>query len=268
MTANEERVRRHDVGGTHNLRDVGGYRAATGTTRWGRLYRSEALHRIDEPGREQFAALGIRQIIDLRDDYEVELAPSRIDGLEITVHRIPVFARKVAVPETGTLADAYEKMIDEHAATLVRAVQVIADAEGDTVLVHCMAGKDRTGLVIALTLLAAGVDRADVVDDYAATEVNLRGEWMDRARADLVASGREVSAHFNDLFGSPAALLDRTIDRIEERHGSVLEYLRASGLDDDSIGRLRAALIEPADTGSTPAAPSAPATEGPHVPNR
>lgn len=166
------------------------------------------------------------------------------------MHHLPIFEgaapEKLALFE-ATLAGVYEQMIDQHAGNLVRAIRVIADSGDEAVLVHCTAGKDRTGMVIALSLLAAGVDRAEVVADYAATEENLRGEWADGMRARITSAGGVVSPDLDALISaSPADLLEQIIDRVEDRHGSVIEYLRSAGLDDASLERLRIALIEPA----------------------
>ncbi|MFP3381581.1 tyrosine-protein phosphatase, partial [Bacillus sp. SIMBA_069] len=80
-----------------------------------------------------------------------------------------------------------------HGTQLATAVRLIADSGEDPVLVHCTAGKDRTGLVVALALLAAGVDREDVVADYAQTADNLAGPWADAMLERMRAAGATVS---------------------------------------------------------------------------
>ncbi|HCM51314.1 MAG TPA: protein-tyrosine-phosphatase, partial [Microbacterium sp.] len=167
------RERRHAVAGLYNLRDTGGYRAAGGTSRWGKLLRSDALHRIDATGRDRLAEIGVAHIIDLRGGDERATAPSAVDGLEVTVHHLPVFDDADPAAQATThvgLVPVYDHIVDERGAQLVDAIRVIIAADDDdAVLVHCTAGKDRTGLVVAFALAAAGVDRDDVVADYAAT---------------------------------------------------------------------------------------------------
>jgi len=192
------RERRHAVAGLYNLRDTGGYRAAGGTSRWGKLLRSDALHRIDATGRDRLAEIGVAHIIDLRGGDERATAPSAVDGLEVTVHHLPVFDDADPAAQATThvgLVPVYDHIVDERGAQLVDAIRVIIAADDDdAVLVHCTAGKDRTGLVVAFALAAAGVDRDDVVADYAATAENLRGEWSDAMTAVFEQRGIELTA--------------------------------------------------------------------------
>jgi protein-tyrosine phosphatase len=241
-------VRRHVTPGVYNLRDTGGYRAATGTSRWGKLFRSDALHLLDDQGRSLLAELGVAHVVDLRGDEEQRTAPSALDGLELRVHHLPVFdeaapASRAAV--TLGLASVYDLMADERGTHLADAIRVIAAAEEDeAVLVHCTAGKDRTGLVIAFALTAAGVDRDDVVADYAQTADNLRGEWAERMLAGYRAGGAEPTPAVVELVtASPADTLGVLLDRIDRQHGSMRGYLTTHGLSAADLDRLTAVLV-------------------------
>ncbi|MCT1639899.1 tyrosine-protein phosphatase [Dietzia cinnamea] len=247
------RERRHAVAGLYNLRDTGGYRAAGGTSRWGKLLRSDALHRIDATGRDRLAEIGVAHIIDLRGGDERATAPSAVDGLEVTVHHLPVFDDADPAAQATThvgLVPVYDHIVDERGAQLVDAIRVIIAADDDdAVLVHCTAGKDRTGLVVAFALAAAGVDRDDVVADYAATAENLRGEWSDAMTAVFEQRGIELTAGMVELITeSPAEVLEALLERIDREHGSISAYLLAHGLTPTELERLTAVLIDPAAT--------------------
>lgn len=247
------RERRHAVAGLYNLRDTGGYRAAGGTSRWGKLLRSDALHRIDATGRDRLAEIGVAHIIDLRGGDERATAPSAVDGLEVTVHHLPVFDDADPAAQATThvgLVPVYDHIVDERGAQLVDAIRVIIAADNDdTVLVHCTAGKDRTGLVVAFALAAAGVDRDDVVADYAATAENLRGEWSDAMTAVFEQRGIELTAGMVELITeSPAEVLEALLERIDREHGSISAYLLAHGLTPTELERLTAVIIDPAAT--------------------
>ena len=247
------RERRHAVAGLYNLRDTGGYRAAGGTTRWGKLLRSDALHRIDATGRDRLAEIGVAHIIDLRGGDERATAPSAVDGLEVTVHHLPVFDDADPAAQATThvgLVPVYDHIVDERGAQLVDAIRVIIAADDDdAVLVHCTAGKDRTGLVVAFALAAAGVDRDDVVADYAATAENLRGEWSDAMTAVFEQRGIELTAGMVELITeSPAEVLEALLERIDREHGSISAYLLAHGLTPTELERLTAVIIDPAAT--------------------
>lgn len=247
------RERRHAVAGLYNLRDTGGYRAAGGTSRWGKLLRSDALHRIDATGRDRLAEIGVAHIIDLRGGDERATAPSAVDGLEVTVHHLPVFDDADPAAQATThvgLVPVYDHIVDERGAQLVDAIRVIIAADDDdAVLVHCTAGKDRTGLVVAFALAAAGVDRDDDVADYAATAENLRGEWSDAMTAVFEQRGIELTAGMVELITeSPAEVLEALLERIDREHGSISAYLLAHGLTPTELERLTAVIIDPAAT--------------------
>ncbi|WP_434317139.1 tyrosine-protein phosphatase [Leifsonia sp. P73] len=183
------------VNGTYNFRDAGGYPVAEGVVRRGKLFRSDGLARLGDEGRQALRDLDVRVVIDLRDDFEVSVLPDDVAGLGLQRLHLPVFEGSGASQSTIgiTLVGLYEKILLQHGDVVVTALREIADTGEEAVVVHCTAGKDRTGIVVALALLAVGVDRDLVVADYAATQANLRGPWLD-AMIDLVRShGVEVT---------------------------------------------------------------------------
>ena len=238
--------RRIAVHGTYNLRDVGGYPAADGRVRPGRLLRSDGLHRLGPEGKRHLRDLGIGVVVDLRDEFEARIMPDDLDGLDVTVVRLPVFEGSGSSQgsEPVALPALYTKIVTQHAGVVVRALREIAAADTG-VLVHCTAGKDRTGIVVALALLAVGVDRRIVVDDYARSEANLRGEWLDGMIALIVEHGGVESPELRILMGgSPADALDAVLDEIERDHGSVRQYLLRSGLTLHDLELLEGALVD------------------------
>jgi protein-tyrosine phosphatase len=244
------------VEGTYNLRSTGGYAVAAGRTiREGKLFRSDGLHALTDVGRTQLALLGVRMIVDLRDHTELQQSPSRLDSLPVDVRHNPIFdAGKVpGAAGTITLQDIYALMINLHAQRLTDAVRLIADSGSDPVLVHCTAGKDRTGIVIALALLAAGVDREQVIRDYEATEHNLAGEWSETMMA-AVAKHPRLGAVGEDLreimTASPAAVLSSTIDLVDHTYGSATGLLTTHGFSLTDLQRLRDVLTIPTPTPS------------------
>jgi protein-tyrosine phosphatase len=284
-------ARLHRVEGTYNLRDTGGYRTSDGATRWGKLLRSDALHQLTDTSRESLADLGIALVIDLRDESELLSAPSQLDGLGLTVVHAPIYPTRTvggaisgagehssaggvqASPADGhasvldglgdvTLRGLYRTMLTDNGNNLARAVQLIARAGDAPVLVHCTAGKDRTGLVVALSLLAVGVSREDVVADYSVTEQNLAGEWVEVMLSRIVEFGVTATPAIRELMSaSPPALIEEAIDLVIAQHGSVENYLLDHGLTHADLDLLRAALVDTGAAGSlttnTPAASAA-----------
>lgn len=231
------------VSGATNFRDVGGLPAGDGRTREGVLYRSGNLVAVDDSGVRTLRQLGIRRVIDLRDDAEVAHAPSRLDDLAIDVQHEPLFLGSVAsfFAKDVSLDDLYAAIVDDSAERVVAVVRGILGAQ--PALVHCTVGKDRTGVAVALMLAAVGVERAAVVDDYARTEALLPAERNAPIVAYLRAHHPDAP-HLLDLATrSPAPVMSGLLDDLRERFGSPAEYLRAQGMGDDEIAELRRVLI-------------------------
>ncbi|MCC2309372.1 tyrosine-protein phosphatase [Cellulomonas chengniuliangii] len=201
--------------GFANLRDVGGYRiGATATARWRSLLRADMPH---EPvDLRALADVPVGTVIDLREDDEALETASVFVERGFHVVRRPVFGGTAEsfVSRRVRLTELYTHVVTACAPGLTDAVRAIADAEASSaVLVHCTAGKDRTGLTVALALRAVGVDRRDVVSDYVATEARLRGPWRDRRLAELEEHhGADLSGSSQLLFGSPGHAFDHALD--------------------------------------------------------
>jgi protein-tyrosine phosphatase len=237
------------VAGTYNFRDVGGYPADGGTVRSGKLFRSDGLHSIGEDGKAKLRELGVKFIVDLRDDFEIEAAPDDLDGLDVEVLHLPVFEGSGASQATigATIADLYAKIVLQHTDVVAKALREIADTRDAGVVVHCTAGKDRTGIVVALALLAVGVDRQTVVADYAQTEGNLQGAWLEKMLELVKSHGVEVTPDIRVIMGgSPPEALEGVLDLIDRERGGLHQYLLDAGLDELELAKLRSALVEPA----------------------
>jgi protein-tyrosine phosphatase len=255
------------IGTTQNLRDLGGTPAGD----WlvvarGRVYRSEALVRpgttalcaVWEPTHTRlYGELGLRTVLDLRARAETARAPSAWpDATSAAYVALPM--DEGAEGDTNFVAEiraglrtrfTADDLADFYASTLRRrgpdfgaGLRVIADAARLPALVHCAAGKDRTGLLIALLLEALGVSRPVVVADYALTGV-LRPDRV-RAYAHLFTESGVELADIAMLFDSPAAAMEAALAGLDEEYGSVLAYLeRECGLSPDELASLRTNLL-------------------------
>lgn len=232
---------------TFNFRDVGGYPGHDGrTVRRGRLYRSDSLHRLNENDRDAFAAIGIRTVIDLRRPHEVE-RDGRVPSYQgLTYRNIhPEHAEWGEQPYregdslARYLADRYAALAQTGTGGLAEAIGLIADSANAPVVVHCVAGKDRTGIVCALTLAVLGVDDTDIVADYAlSTEASARfSAWL---AANNVVVG-DVPAPF---LASPAETMELFLAELREGYGSVEGYLRHAGVTDAQLTTLRDHLLD------------------------
>lgn len=236
-----------DIEGTHNFRDVGGYPAGTSVTRSGQLFRSDALARITPAGAVALHALGIGVVIDLRSRMEAAQDRSVHPLPEALIVRVPIHGgSRTSIVEDGhfSLESLYRQVLLDSAWSLTAAVSMIAESGNRPVLVHCTAGKDRTGLVVALTLEAVGVERSAVIADYTQSALNLDGEWVDRAVTSLLSRGVPISPRlFEVLGGAPDHAMSRILEWLDKQYGSVVEFLFAHGMSEDAVDSLRYKLV-------------------------
>ncbi|GAA0225175.1 tyrosine-protein phosphatase [Cryptosporangium japonicum] len=227
------------VPGTYNVRDAGGYATADGgSVRRGLLIRADGLAGLDDEGRAQLAALGVRTVIDLREDAEVEVAPDALGDLPVTYRHLPAFAGAAAQERPRSLADAYALLVDECGDALAAVVAALAEPGSLPAVVHCTGGKDRTGVVIALVHALLGVGVADIEADYAATARNLSTGFVDKIRATM-PPGEHTDAMLTEMLACPPELIRATLARI----GDAERYLTSHGLPPEAVARLRAALL-------------------------
>lgn len=236
----DEPLTRLDLAGTHNFREV-----APGVLTPGILYRSDALHRLTREGRRTLAQLGIRQVIDLRSPFDRRIGGrDRLRGTGATRLSVPIDgAPRTFDPRSLTLQEIYETVLSRHQSDLGRVIRTVASTDGP-VLVHCTAGKDRTGLVVALILSALDIDRDIILADYSATAANLSGEWTERMLRKLRRFRVPMTDNLLEvLTGSPVTALSGTFEWLDREHGGALAYLEAAGVDDAVRDQLRRALI-------------------------
>ncbi|MFZ4894756.1 tyrosine-protein phosphatase [Plantibacter sp. Mn2098] len=237
------------LAGTANFRDIGGLPTSDGgSTRSGVLYRSDALHRLDDAGRASLAALGVATVVDLRSDAEALAMPNAIDETLLVVrHDLAAGAVGTSIASLPTLDELYRTILRDAGPALADIANVVADPHvaGAAIVIHCTAGKDRTGVATAVLLDAVGVDRAAIVADYARSADNLAGAWADQMLAGIRASGVEPTPDIVTLVtASPAETMARTLLHLDEHYGGAAAYLRAHGVTEDQLGLLAERLVE------------------------
>ena len=232
---------------TFNFRDLGGYPGLDGrTVRWRRLFRSDSLHNIGADEAEAFAALGVRTVVDLRRGFEIERHGRVSDDHGVDYRHLPLdhvdweeIEHPADTPHERWLADRYLNFAEQGTEALAGTLSVIAEEDRAPVVVHCMAGKDRTGVACALTLSLLGVPDRDVAEDYALTTA---------AMAPLTERLREADPDMVDgkdhMFDSPAEAMALFLADLRQLHGSTEAYARSIGVTDDQITALRGHLLD------------------------
>ncbi|BDV31684.1 tyrosine-protein phosphatase [Microbacterium terricola] len=254
--------------GTHNFRDTGGMPlTGGGATRPGVLFRSDALGALTPAGLAALADTPIGVVVDFRTPAERAMAPDLLpDGRPFQVVELSILEGAMsgmaqdlmrsgatdpallaqAMAHLPTLGELYVGMLQHGATAFAEVARLIAASTDDAptaVLVHCTAGKDRTGVATALMLEAVGADRAAVVADYAASETNLAGPWADAMLATVERMGAPLTPGLRELVtGTPAAAIAHALAWIDAEHGGAEGYLRSGGLTDAELAALRARL--------------------------
>lgn len=236
------------VEGASNFRDIGGYPARGGATRHRQLYRSDDLAGLTPRGRDTLNGLGVGFAVDLRTDEEAASFPHEHRAPGIVVYREPIFAGSVTSVLTTsiTLEQLYLDILAESPHRLAATVRHIANSRDTAILVHCRAGKDRTGLAVALALLAVEVDEDAVLADYAATEANLTGAFEEQTVSQALQHGIELTPRIRELvLESPVAAMKTAIHQLHHEYGGASQYLLGNGLEKTNLAHLRTKLIQP-----------------------
>lgn len=229
------------VPGTFNFRDLGGLPAAGGTTRRGLLLRSDALTGLGDDGFQALLDLGVRTAIDLREDNERRLDPPTVTD-DTVVHHRPIFAGAFALEHDAGLPEVYRGVLERCGDRLAGVVGLLAEPGALPAVIFCSAGKDRTGLVSALTLSAVGVPDDVVAEEYARTERVMSGAFRDVIVRRSVSAGLSAQNVAVKL-GSPASLMRETLAGLRATHGGAAGYLRDHGLPAEALDALRSSLV-------------------------
>lgn len=240
--------------GCFNVRDLGGLETASGgRTRRGAVVRADNVRRLTVAGWQAALDHGVRRLVDLRFEGERQDDPSPPDGVEVI--GVSLFGRHDPDAETriaerllgsedaaAVHAGFYTRTLAQRPETVAAAVAAVADADDeDGVLIHCFAGKDRTGIVAALLLSVAGVPDEIVAADYAESGPNMSAlfdGWIAAAGDD---EQRELRRRL--------ALAERetmlaVLDWLSDNSGGAAAYLGEAGLTGGQLALLRARLVE------------------------
>jgi protein-tyrosine phosphatase len=245
----EDSYRHLALPGTYNVRDLGWYPAEGSLrTRSRILFRGDSLHRLDAQGVTQLTALPLRSIIDLRGAPERSQYPTRLGRLDVTVHVIPLVAEREGgeqpLAAEWTLLDSYQATIRTRGAEFVAIARTLAVPGALPCLFHCMAGKDRTGLVAAILLSALGVPDDIVAADFAQSSRFLGAVYHREATKRTLARGVPADMVERVLTTEPS-YIRAILDELRGEYGDTSHYLYANGLEEDELSDLRNVLLEP-----------------------
>jgi len=241
-----------ELDGVHNFRPLPRFPLADGgQLRSGRIYRSGALDLATQTDIAYLSALGLGTILDLR--HPDELLPEGIaHGLRERVRHLSIFPVSSTQEEiiaelngrygVGISPERYLHYLGLGGARFAEAFELFADDANYPILVHCTAGKDRTGVLLALVLEVVGVTHAEIAADYGRSDAAIP-----RLIAFMERTGRKPEGTPEELFRrftTPPEKMTGFLALLGEHHGGAAAYLRNQGVSDATITRVRELLTE------------------------
>ncbi|WP_179038111.1 tyrosine-protein phosphatase [Limnobaculum xujianqingii] len=262
--------------GANNFRDAGGYETEDGLmVRWGKLYRSDHLHRLTDNDLIYLQPLGIRSVVDYRNAKEAAKQPNRLwaddiqsvfytpdassaelaakasndaEKIDFLLQLAKSGDSQLAIDNSGKIMeDQYRDFIHHpDSVDAFRNMLLLLAQSGEwAVNQHCRGGKDRTGFGIALVHLVLGVKKESIYHDYMLTNV-LRAERNSRRMAQYreQTTDPNVLGFLSSMMETRYSYLDASLDEIAQRYGSVERYIRQGlGIDQQTIDCLKAIFL-------------------------
>jgi protein tyrosine/serine phosphatase len=257
-----------DLDGLVNLRDVGGIPTSDGGKIIpGRLLRSDNLQTLTAADVDQLLGLGVTDVIDLRSDYEADReGPGPLVGADVRIHQFSLFrewelgvgetkpdGRPEVLPEEALpwidlepsvelddeVASVYFSYLVDRPDSVLAALRTVAWSPG-AALVHCAAGKDRTGTIVALALSVADAERQAIIDDYAASSERVEGV-VNRLKASPTYADNLRDRPLSSHLSLPETMIS-FLRHIDETFGGVQQMLIKMGWTAEDNEQLRAKL--------------------------
>ncbi|MCC4596506.1 tyrosine-protein phosphatase [Xanthomonas campestris pv. phormiicola] len=239
--------------GAWNARSLAGLRGSHGPVPANAFVRTADLGQVTNADRDALAAAGVTLDIDLRTADEEAHSPDLLaTDPRFAYQRISLMGTErmdlqqmlMAFPDT--LGAAYVQWMDHNQSQFKQVFQRIAAQRDGTVLFHCSAGKDRTGVITALLLDLAGISRADITHNYAISAHYLEGQPKDAAMnaqiMELIKQHPEVGGKMAGLTGTAPENMEMFLSTLHQQYGGAEGYLKAIGVSAAEIAQLKLRL--------------------------
>lgn len=241
-----------ELDGIQNLRELGGYTTRSGKRiRYKRLLRSGNLDQVLSESQTQLLAYGVNHIIDVRDEWEQANYPNVFTETEQIHYQNVPFIGDVhlkddestrIMDEADSLSDTYAFLLENCEPQILSILQAIAQSrKTDCTIVHCVAGKDRTGLIIALVLAALDIPDETIIKDYAYSGMwsdEFEKHWQNEAddEQQIIKCKRDAAA--------TEEIMQKTLLYLQVKYGGINDYLDAIGCDQSLREKLQNQLLD------------------------
>lgn len=244
--------------GSHNTRELGGYKTTDGKSiKWGMLFRSDKLSDISKADQAYLQNLGIKKIIDFRSKEEKaedpDIVPKGISYIEMPISVDGAMRSKIEAVLKGEtnkevksfLIDANKEFVSDYNGVYEDFLKNLIDDDGPA-LFHCTAGKDRAGFAAAITLIALGVSKEDVIKDYMKTN-----QFTEERIEEIIGQIELMTLYQTDaevlrpLLGVEREYIETAFQTAEDEYGSLMNFIRHGlNISDDDLQKLRTKFLE------------------------
>lgn len=244
--------------GSHNTRELGGYKTTDGKTiKWGKLFRSDKLSDISKTDQAYLQNLGIKKIVDFRSEQEKaedpNIIPTGISYVEMPISVDGAMRSKIEAVLKGEtdrevqsfLIDANKEFVTNYADVYENFLRGLIDDDAPT-LFHCTAGKDRAGFAAAITLIALGVSKEDVINDYMKTNAFTQERIEEiLGQIELMSLYQSDVEILRPLLGVEQIYIETAFRTAEKKYGSLENFIRDGlNISDEDIQKLRNKFLE------------------------
>ncbi|MDA8781006.1 tyrosine-protein phosphatase [Gammaproteobacteria bacterium] len=244
--------------GSHNTRELGGYKTTDGKTiKWGKLFRSDKLSDISKIDQAYLQNLGIKKIVDFRSEQEKaedpNIIPTGISYVEMPISVDGAMRSKIEAVLKGEtdrevqsfLIDANKEFVTNYADVYENFLRGLIDEDAPT-LFHCTAGKDRAGFAAAITLIALGVSKEDVINDYMKTNTFTQERIEEiLGQIELMSLYQSDVEILRPLLGVEQIYIETAFRTAEDKYGSLENFIRDGlNISDEDIQKLRNKFLE------------------------
>lgn len=253
----------------YNVRDLGGLPTVDGrVTRWRAIIRSDIPARLTDAGQQALLDYGVHTILDLREPSQVVEEPSLFmtqpDDVNMPTYlNLPLETREPTVSALISAArdrtEVYQLIVDHYPAQIAKIMRAIGGAREGGILIHCHAGKDRTGIVVALVLGLAGVPGEIIAADYTESQLCLwplweklieavrnnstnMGQWLTKMVAEAGGDRKKVGELLKPT--ATTEMMDSLLAHMKRRYGGVRDYLLTTGLTAEELTQIRNRLCD------------------------
>ena len=246
-----------ELEGAYEIRDIGGYSTQDGRrTRWRTLLRSANLDKLTPESQQALIDYGVRTVIDLRIPDELERRPDVFArSMTVTYHHHDLVGEefmRIVSAQTSTVLGPYigrwtlekiQHILDHRRAHICGTLATLAEPGRLPAIIHCSAGKGRTGLIVALMMGLAGVPPEIIAEDYALTAAV---RWSRRSENVPSPGADSPYMSWEEYLQAccPTSAMHQTLELLNHEYGGIKAYVRDGGLTDEQVHRIRSGLVE------------------------